>query len=102
MEDRPREQDELAFASHQSAAKPWQDGFFTDLVFTIRELSRDNNVRADTSLEKLSHAEDRVRPQRRRHAHRGNSSPLTDGAACVLLASEDWAASSKSSCPRRY
>src|SRR5881394_56893 len=48
-----REQDELALASHHSAAKAWQDGFFGDLVFPFGNFSKDNNVRADTSLEKL-------------------------------------------------
>jgi acetyl-CoA C-acetyltransferase len=49
----------------------------------------------DTSLEKLGDAEDRVRPQPAGTLTAGNSSPLTDGAACVLLASEEWAASKR-------
>src|SRR4051812_21931042 len=48
------DQDALAFASHQNAASAWQAGFFNDLVVPFNKLSRDNNVRADTSLEKLS------------------------------------------------
>src|SRR5438477_309265 len=49
-----REQDELALASHQHAAAAWQSGFFEDLVFPFGGNSKDNNVRADTTLEKLS------------------------------------------------
>jgi acetyl-CoA C-acetyltransferase len=86
-----REQDELAFASHQNAAKAWQDGFFSDLVFPFENLARDNNVRADTSLEKLGTLKTAFDRSAAGTLTAGNSSPLTDGAACVLLASEDWA-----------
>jgi acetyl-CoA C-acetyltransferase len=90
-----REQDELAFASHQHAAKAWQDGFFSDLVFPFENLSRDNNVRADASLEKLATLKTAFDRSAAGTLTAGNSSPLTDGAACVLLASEEWAASRK-------
>jgi acetyl-CoA C-acetyltransferase len=84
-------QDELALASHHKAAAAWQQGFFNDLVVPFAGLSKDNNVRADTSLEKLK----ALKPSFDRSAAgtltAGNSSPLTDGAACVLLGSEEWA-----------
>ena len=84
-------QDELALASHQKAAAAWQQGFFNDLVVPFAGLSNDNNVRADTSLEKLA----ALKPSFDRSAAgtltAGNSSPLTDGASCVLLSSEEWA-----------
>lgn len=86
-----REQDEIAYASHRHAAAAWKDGFYNDLVIPFEGLSVDNNVRPDTSLEKLS----TLRPVFDRSPQgtltAGNSTPLTDGAACVLLASEEWA-----------
>jgi acetyl-CoA C-acetyltransferase len=86
-----REQDELALASHQHASKAWQSGFFQDLVFPFGNLSKDNNVRADTSLDKLSTLKTAFDRSSAGTLTAGNSSPLTDGASCVLLASEDWA-----------
>jgi acetyl-CoA C-acetyltransferase len=88
-------QDELALASHQKAAKAWQAGLFGDLVVPFAGLSKDNNVRADTSLEKLSSLKTSFDRGPGGTLTAGNSSPLTDGAACVLLASEDWAAARK-------
>ncbi len=85
-------QDELALASHQAAGRAWDEGFYADLVMPWRDVREDNNVRRDTSLEKLAKlkpAFDRG-PQGTMTA--GNSTPLTDGAAAVLLASEEWAA----------
>lgn len=86
-----REQDELAYASHMKAAAAWRDGFYADLVTPFAGLSVDNNVRPDTDLEKLA----KLMPVFDRSGGgtltAGNSTPLTDGAACVLLASEDWA-----------
>src|SRR5258706_7581928 len=90
-----REQDELALASHQNAAKAWQSGFFSDLAFEFNSLKADNNVRADTSLEKLSTLKTAFDRSAAGTLTAGNSSPLTDGAACVLLASEEWASSRK-------
>ena len=86
------EQDELAFASHKKAAAAWESGFYTDLVYEFAGLKTDNNVRADASLERLA----ALRPAFDRTSGAGtltagNSTPLTDGASCVLLASEDWA-----------
>ena len=87
-----REQDELALASHQAAAAAWRDGFFEDLVFEFADLKRDNNIRADATMEKLGALRNAFDPSPAGTLTAGNSSPLTDGAACVLLASEEWAA----------
>lgn len=86
-------QDALALASHHNGARAYEQGFYDDLVVPFAGLKRDNNLRADTSMEKLA----RLTPAFDRNSGRGtltagNSTPLTDGAAAVLLASEDWAA----------
>src|SRR5688572_24726162 len=86
-----QEQDELALASHKNAAAAWQAGFFDDLVVPFGDLKHDNNVRADTSLEKLSSLRTAFDPSPAGTLTAGNSSPLTDGAAAVLLGSEEWA-----------
>jgi acetyl-CoA C-acetyltransferase len=84
-------QDALALASHQSAGRAWDSGFYSDLVMPYDGAKEDNNLRRDTSLEKLG----KLKPVFDRGAGAtmtaGNSTPLTDGAAAVLLASEDWA-----------
>ena len=84
-------QDELALASHQHAAAAYEAGFFADLVHEFQGLRHDDNLRRDTSLEKLA----RLRPAFPMNGSAtltaGNSTPLTDGAAAVLLASEEWA-----------
>jgi acetyl-CoA C-acetyltransferase len=90
-----REQDEMALASHKNAAAAWQAGFFKDLVVPFNDLTRDNNVRADTSLEKLASLRTAFDPSPAGTLTAGNSSPLTDGAAAALLSSEDWASSRK-------
>jgi len=85
------DQDALALASHQNAARAWDDGFYADLVMSWRGATEDNNLRRDTTLEKLG----KLKPAFDRRAGTmtaGNSTPLTDGAAAVLLASEEWAA----------
>jgi len=85
------EQDELANASHLKAARAWSEGFFEDLVVPFGGLKIDNNLRADSTPEKLA----KLRPAYDRSGAgtltAGNSTPLTDGASCVLLASEEWA-----------
>jgi len=86
-----REQDELALASHLNAARAWKEGFFGDLVVPFAGLAADNNVRGDASLEKLAALRTAFDRSPAGTLTAGNSSPLTDGAACVLLASEDWA-----------
>jgi acetyl-CoA C-acetyltransferase len=85
------EQDELALASHRNAAAAWRAGFFEDLVVPFNDLKHDNNVRPDTSLEKLSTLKTAFDRSSAGTLTAGNSSPLTDGAACVLLASEEFA-----------
>ena len=85
------DQDALALASHQKAAAAWKDGFFKDLVAEFNGLKTDNNVRADTNLEKLGSLKNAFDKSAAGTLSAGNSSPLTDGAACVLLGSEEWA-----------
>ncbi len=83
-------QDQLAYESHRKAAAAWREGFYDDLVEPYLGLAADNNVRPDTSLEKLA----KLRPSfdvRDGTLTAGNSTPLTDGASAVLLASEAWA-----------
>jgi len=92
------DQDALALASHLHLAKAYQDGFFTDLMTPFRGLTRDNNLRADLSIEKLRSlrpAFDRKVAPEQGTLTAGNSTPLTDGASAVLLASEAWAAARK-------
>jgi acetyl-CoA C-acetyltransferase len=90
-----REQDELALASHRNAAAAWQAGFFDDLVVEFGQLRKDNNVRGDTSLEKLASLKTAFDPSPAGTLTAGNSSPLTDGAAAVLLSSDEWASARK-------
>ncbi|SKC87781.1 acetyl-CoA C-acetyltransferase [Ohtaekwangia koreensis] len=84
------EQDAFALESHQKMTKAYDRGFFNDMMTPYAELSRDNNLRTDSSLEKLA----KLKPAfDKEHGSltAGNSSPLTDGASCVLLATEEWA-----------
>lgn len=84
-------QDELALLSHQKLAAAYDRGFFDDLITPYQGLARDNNLRGDTTREKLAS----LKPAFDRESGTltaGNSSTLTDGASCVLLASEEWAA----------
>jgi len=85
------EQDQLAFESHKRAAAAWDSGFYEDLVIEYQGLKFDNNVRRDTSLEKLAKLKPTFDFSGSGTLTAGNSSPLTDGASAVLLASEDWA-----------
>ncbi len=85
-------QDQLALESHQKAAAAYARGFFTDLLTPLTGLTRDNQLRADSSLAQLA----QLRPAfDTRSGHgtltAGNSTPLTDGASAVLLATEAWA-----------
>lgn len=88
------EQDALALKSHLNLARAYQDGFFTDLMTPFQGLARDNNLRADLSLDELRSLkpafDKRVAPGKGTLTA-GNSTPLTDGASSVLLASEEWA-----------
>ncbi|HXZ59065.1 MAG TPA: acetyl-CoA C-acetyltransferase [Steroidobacteraceae bacterium] len=84
------EQDQLAYDSHVKAAAAWREGFYDDLVVPFLGLKTDNNVRADSSVEKLA----KLRPSFASDGTltAGNSTPLTDGASAVLLATPEWAA----------
>ncbi len=86
------EQDQLALESHQKAAKAYEEDFYTDLVTEFRGVKVDNNMRADSSLEKLAQLRPAFERSEKGTLTAGNSTPLTDGAACVLLASEETAA----------
>jgi acetyl-CoA C-acetyltransferase len=84
------DQDQLAYESHKKAAAAYEAGFYDDLLVEFAGVKRDNNLRAEISLEKLASlgpAFDRKNGT----LSAGNSTPLTDGASTVLLASEDWA-----------
>jgi acetyl-CoA C-acetyltransferase len=86
-------QDEWAVGSHHKLAAAYERGFFDDLVVSFRGVARDNNLRPDTSLEKLA----TLKPAFDKTSGHGtltaaNSTPLTDGAAACLVASDDWAA----------
>ncbi|TAJ55054.1 MAG: acetyl-CoA C-acetyltransferase [Nevskiaceae bacterium] len=86
-----QDQDQLAYESHKKAAAAYDAGFNDDLIVPFGGLTRDNNLRGDTTIEKLaslSPAYDKKSGQGTLTA--GNSTPLTDGASAVLLASEDW------------
>jgi acetyl-CoA C-acetyltransferase len=85
------EQDALAFESHRKAAKAYDDGFLDDLLVPCAGVYRDNNVRADIELEKLAALKTVFDRSEAGTLTAANSTPLTDGAAAVLLASEDWA-----------
>ncbi|MEE1899295.1 acetyl-CoA C-acetyltransferase [Flavobacterium rakeshii] len=84
------EQDAFSLSSHQKMAAATDRGFFDDMITPYEGLTIDNNLRRDTSLEKLA----KLRPafdKENGSLTAGNSSPLTDGASCILLASEEWA-----------
>ncbi|MEU6644995.1 acetyl-CoA C-acetyltransferase [Saccharomonospora sp. NPDC046836] len=84
------EQDELAAASHQRLAAAYDRGFFDDLVTPYLGLTRDQNLRPDSTAEKLAKLEPVFGgPEGTMTA--GNSTPLSDGASTVLLATEEWA-----------
>jgi acetyl-CoA C-acetyltransferase len=86
------EQDELALESHRRLAAAYDRGFFDDLVTPYLGLTRDQNLRADTSLEKLAGLKPVFGRGPDATMTAGNSSALSDGASVVLLASEEWAA----------
>jgi acetyl-CoA C-acetyltransferase len=88
------DEDQLAFESHMKASAAWRAGFYDDLVVDFAGLKIDNNIRQDTNLDKLGKLRPTFDPQSGTLTA-GNSTPLTDGASAVLLASEDWAAAHK-------
>ena len=85
------EQDQLAVASHQKLAAAYAEGWQDDLLTPYLGLTRDQNLRADISLEKLSTLKPVFEKGPRGTLTAANSTPLTDGASVVLLASEEWA-----------
>ena len=89
------DQDALALASHQNLARAYDEGFFTDLMTPFKGVAKDNNLRADLTIEKLRSLkpcfDKKVRSEQGTLTP-GNSTPLTDGASAVLLGSEEWAA----------
>lgn len=86
------EQDELAYNSHRNAAKAYAAGFFDDLLVPCAGVFKDNNLREDIDLEKIATLRNAFEKSERGTLSAANSTPLTDGASAVLLASEDWAA----------
>ena len=84
------EQDKLAFASHTNMAAAYERGFFKDMITPFMGLDRDNNLRGDIKMEKLAS----LKPcfdKENGTMTAANSTPLTDGASSVLLATEEWA-----------
>lgn len=91
--DIPRaEQDAFAIESHHKAAEAYRSGYMDDLVTPFSGVFRDNNIRGDATVEKLSTLKTAFEKGDHGTLTAANSTPLTDGAAAVLLASEDWAA----------
>lgn len=84
-------QDQLALASHIKAAAAYDAGFYEDLVIPFRGAEEDNNIRRDTTFEKLQKLKPVFDKSESGTITAGNSTPLTDGAAAVLLTSEEWA-----------
>jgi acetyl-CoA C-acetyltransferase len=85
------EQDQLAVESHRRTAAAWREGFYEDIVAPHASLKTDNNVRADSTVEKLATLRPVFDTSGSGTLTAGNSTPITDGAASVLLASEEWA-----------
>lgn len=85
------EQDLLALASHKNTAAAYEAGFFDDLLTPCAGVMRDNNLRADSSLEKMAALRTVYDRSDAGTLTAANSTPLTDGSAGVLLASEEWA-----------
>jgi len=87
------DQDRLAAESHHRAAAAYDEGFYSDLVMSYKGVTEDNNIRRDTSAEQLAKLKPVFDRSGKGTMTAGNSTPLTDGAAGVLLASEEWARS---------
>jgi acetyl-CoA C-acetyltransferase len=85
------EQDKLAYESHKKAAKAYDEGFMDDLLVPCAGVYRDNNLRADIDLAKMATLKPAFEKSERGTLTAANSTPLTDGASSVLLASEEWA-----------
>ncbi|HEY3656802.1 MAG TPA: acetyl-CoA C-acetyltransferase [Steroidobacteraceae bacterium] len=85
------DQDQLALESHQKAVAAYAAGFYADLVRGYLGLTQDNNIRGDSSLDKLAKLRPAFDISGAGTLTAGNSTPMTDGASAVLLASEAWA-----------
>jgi acetyl-CoA C-acetyltransferase len=85
------DQDQLALESHQKAAAAYAAGFYADLVRAYLGLIQDNNIRSDSSLDKLAGLKPVFDTSGAGSLTAGNSTPMTDGASAVLMASEAWA-----------
>jgi acetyl-CoA C-acetyltransferase len=86
------DQDQLAYESHKKAAAAYRAGYLDDLLIPFAGVFRDNNLREDISLERIAALQAVFDKSGRGTLTAANSTPLTDGAAAVLLASEEWAA----------
>jgi acetyl-CoA C-acetyltransferase len=86
-----QEQDQLAYESHMKAAEAYRTGYFDDLIVPCAGVFRDNNLRPDISLERMATLKTAFDKSERGTLTAANSTPLTDGASAVLLASEEWA-----------
>ena len=91
MEVSREHQDQLALSSHIKAAAAYDAGFYDDLVVPFQDAEEDNNIRRDTTFEKLQKLKPVFDKSESGTLTAGNSTPLTDGAAAVLLAAEEWA-----------
>lgn len=85
------DQDQLAYESHKKAAEAYRSGYMDDLIVPFAGVFRDNNLREDMSLDKIATLKTAFDKSERATLTAANSTPLTDGAAAVLLASEEWA-----------
>ena len=85
------EQDALALHSHQALSAAYHEGWEDDLLTPFQGLRRDNNLRPELTLEKLAALKPVFERSAKGTLTAGNSTPLTDGASVVLLASEEWA-----------
>jgi len=86
-----RDQDQLALESHQKAGAAYAAGFYGDLVHEYLGLTKDDNIRTDSSLERLGGLPPSFDSSGGGSLTAGNSTPMTDGAAAVLMATEAWA-----------
>ena len=85
-----QDQDQLACESHHKLASAYEEGFFDDLITPFQDLKRDGILRPDTTMEQMA----KLKPcfdKTNGTMTAANSTTLTDGASCVLLASEEWA-----------
>ena len=84
-------QDALALESHNKTAKAYDEGFYKDLIIPYKNIMEDNNIRRNTSMKKLGSLRPVFDKKNTGTMTAGNSTPLTDGAASILLSSEEWA-----------